>query len=223
MTRWLVVAAWVPGLLTCLVIVGIQVGHHGWPVEVDDAVTRWLVGHRIPMADDVALAVTNAVGPAEILVAAVLVAMTALVRFRSYLRALVVIVTVGGASTLCTALKFAFARARPPIAIQETRETDYSFPSGHVTGTASLIGIAAVVVGVNRGRAVKRWLAGLVIVVVATVGLSRIYLGVHWLTDVLAGILLAAAAVAIGSSVLVTGPPPCLRPGARAAVLDGGN
>ena len=56
-----------------------------------------------------------------------------------------VVAAVGGASALCTALKLHGAR-RPPIGIQETLETDYSFPSGHVTGTVALCGMLVVVV-----------------------------------------------------------------------------
>ena len=49
---------------------------------------------------------------------------------------------------ICWLIKLLVARARPPLTLQETLETDYSLPSGHVTGTVALVGIiAALVVG----------------------------------------------------------------------------
>ena len=63
--------------------------------------TKWLVGHRFPAADQVALAVTDVFGPAETAGAAILLGVVTALKFRSYLSGLVVIVTVGGVSALC--------------------------------------------------------------------------------------------------------------------------
>ncbi len=202
MTRWWSTSVRAAGLLMGLVVIALQVSQHGWLVDVDNAVTAWLVGHRTPAANQIALMVTNAFGPAETACAAALVAAVAVVRFRCFLSGLTVVVAVGGASALCTAMKLLLARNRPPVGIQETLETDYSFPSGHVTGTVALIGMLVVVVGMHQSDAVNRWLACAAVVVVAAVALSRLYLGVHWLTDVLAGVLLGAAAVEIGAAML---------------------
>lgn len=202
MTRWWSTSIRAAGLLMGLVVVALQVRQSGWLVDVDNVVTDWLVGHRSPAADHVALLVTNAFGPAITACAAVLVAAVAVFRFHSYLSALIVVVTIGGASVLCTAMKLLLKRSRPPIGIQETLETDYSMPSGHVTGTVALFGVLVVVVGLGRGKAVSRWLGFAAAVVVVAVALSRLYLGVHWLTDVLAGMLLGSAAVVTGTTTL---------------------
>jgi undecaprenyl-diphosphatase len=202
MTRWWSTSVRVAGLLMGLVVVALQVSQHGWLVDVDNAVIAWMVGHRNPVADHIALTVTNAFGPAETACAAVLVAILAAVRFRSGVSGLTVIAAVGGASALCTALKLLLARARPPIGIQETLETDYSFPSGHVTGTVALFGMLVVVVGMHRRDAVNACLTCTAVMVVAAVASSRLYLGVHWLTDVVAGVLLGSAVVAIGATAL---------------------
>ncbi len=139
MTRWWSTSVRAAGLLMGLVVIALQVSQHGWLVDVDHAVTAWLVGHRTPAANQIALMVTNAFGPAETACAAALVAAVAVVRFRCFLSGLTIVVAVGGASALCAAMKLLLARNRPPIGIQETLETDYSFPSGHVTGTVALI------------------------------------------------------------------------------------
>lgn len=202
MTRWWSTSVRAAGLLMGLVVVALQVSHHGWLVDVDRAVTTWLVGHRSPAADQMAVTVTNAFGPVQTACAAALVAVLAVVRFRSYLSGLTIIACVGGASLSCLAIKLLLARDRPPLGIQESPETDYSFPSGHVTGTLALFGMVVVVVGMHRSDAVTRWLACGAVVVVAAAGLSRLYLGVHCLTDVLAGVLLGSAAVEIGAMTL---------------------
>ncbi len=202
MTGWWSTSFRIAGLLMGLVVVALQVSQRGWLVDVDNAVTAWLVGHRSPVVDQMALMVTNAFGPTETACAAALVAVVAVVRFHSYLSGLTIIAAVGGASALCLAMKLVLARDRPPVGIQETLETDYSFPSGHVVGTVALFGMLAVVVGMHRGEAIKKWLACSALVIVAAVALSRLYLGVHWFTDVLAGVLLGAVAVQIGAKTL---------------------
>jgi undecaprenyl-diphosphatase len=62
---------------------------------------------------------------------------------------------VGGVSALCWLIKLLFGRPRPPIALQKTLETDYSFPSGHVRGTVAPLGILEVVVGLSGSRVAK--------------------------------------------------------------------
>jgi len=201
-TRWWATVVQVAALLAALVVLALQISDHGWLVEVDGTVTKWLVGHRFPAADQVALAVTDVFGPAETAGAAILLGVVTALKFRSNLSGLVVIMTVGGVSALCAALKLLMARARPPIGIQETLETDYSFPSGHVTGTGALLGMFVVVVGMNQSATLKRWLMTAAMAFVAAVAASRLYLEVHWLTDVIAGALLGAAAVGIGATTL---------------------
>jgi membrane-associated phospholipid phosphatase len=190
------------GLLLAVAVLALQVCDRGWLIDVDHSVTGWFVTHRHPAIDHIALAVTNVFGPVETAALAALAAAVVGWRFRSFLLSLTVIVTVGGASVLCSLIKLIVVRARPPMAVQETLETDYSFPSGHVTGTAALFGIIAVAIGLGRSHVVKSLLATLAVLVVSAVGLSRLYLGVHWFTDVIAGALLAAAAVTLGGTTL---------------------
>ncbi|GGU44326.1 hypothetical protein GCM10010211_04860 [Streptomyces albospinus] len=89
------------------------------------------------------------------------------------------------------------ARPRPPVADWAARATGYSFPSGHSTTAALAAGILAWgVLHRTRPGAGRLWCA-LLALWAAGVGLTRIYLGVHWAGDVLAGWFLAAALLAL--------------------------
>lgn len=202
MSTWLATSARVGGLLLGVVVLAIQASRGGWLTGTDHAVTAWLVAHRHPVLDDVALAVTTALGPVEVAVLATAAAVAVGIRSRSALCGLTVLVTVGGSAVLCWLIKMLVARPRPPLAFHETLETDYSFPSGHVTGTAALIGILIVAAGLLGNRAVKALSVIGGVIAVSAIGLSRLYLGVHWLTDVLAGVMLAAAVVTVGAAAL---------------------
>ena len=71
----------------------------------------------------------------------------------------------------------------------------HSFPSGHVTGTAALLGTIAVFLGAGANRAVRTTLAGLV--VTAVVAVLALYTGAHTVSDVIGGMLLGGAIVAL--------------------------
>nr|WP_246279666.1 phosphatase PAP2 family protein [Psychromicrobium silvestre] len=96
-------------------------------------------------------------------------------------------------------IKHLVGRHRPPIADMATGANhSYSFPSGHTLGISVFIFTLAYLVLSRRFSAGRLlvWLLGAVVGIIL-VGLSRIYLGYHWLTDVSASVLLAAAFLGI--------------------------
>jgi undecaprenyl-diphosphatase len=104
--------------------------------------------------------------------------------------ALLMISTLGGI-VLTSVLKDAFERSRPGLFESAYVESSYSFPSGHATIAVGFYGTLTLLV-VWRLRGLRRWavvLGGLVLVLL--IGFSRMYLGVHYPTDVLAGFLAA--------------------------------
>lgn len=112
-------------------------------------------------------------------------------------------ICLAGGAALNFWLKFLFQRSRPDL-FRVVQETGYSFPSGHVIASMCFYGMAAFLImrtiSTWRGRLTVMTLAGILIV---TIGISRIYLGVHYPTDVLAGLAAGSMWVAFCISLLV--------------------
>ncbi|HSP14109.1 MAG TPA: phosphatase PAP2 family protein [Thermoanaerobaculia bacterium] len=108
---------------------------------------------------------------------------------RRFRWAIYVLVTAGGGALLLTELKLYFERARPVLAEQLRRAHGYSFPSGHAMGSTVVAGaltyLAMRVLPTWRQKAAAIAFA---ITFVISVAASRVYLGVHWLSDIAAGI-----------------------------------
>ena len=116
--------------------------------------------------------------------------------------ALMLLLVMGIAIIVNNAIKLTFARARPE-AFFGTLPDSYSFASGHALFSACFF---SVVAGLIEARLTSSWQRAIVWVlacsIMAGVGLSRIYLGVHYLTDVIAGFALAALIVCLVRSVV---------------------
>jgi undecaprenyl-diphosphatase len=95
-------------------------------------------------------------------------------------------------------LKPAFGRGRPPLPLVET--VGLSFPSGHATAGAAL-GVAIALAFLRPGHRRRVWI-GIAVLLAFVMAFSRVYLGAHWLSDVVTGVLLGSVA-AIGSFAIV--------------------
>jgi undecaprenyl-diphosphatase len=108
--------------------------------------------------------------------------------------ALLVLVAVGGGTILNWALKHIFSRPRPDFVAHVVDASSWSFPSGHAMLSAiTYLTIGALLARVEPKRRLKAYLLGLAITLTLLVGASRIYLGVHYPSDVLAGWTVGAA------------------------------
>jgi undecaprenyl-diphosphatase len=108
--------------------------------------------------------------------------------------ALFVLVAVGGGMLLSHLLKMGFDRPRPDLVPHGAMVYTASFPSGHATMAAvTYLTLGALLARVQPRRWLKLYLMGLAVLLTVAVGVSRVYLGVHWPTDVLAGWSLGAA------------------------------
>lgn len=118
-----------------------------------------------------------------------------------YRRATIIAVSVAGAAIINQILKSVFERARPDLWEQLVHESSYSFPSGHAMASAAL-GFA-IIACLWRSR--WRWYGvGVAVIYILFVAFSRLYLGVHYPTDIIAGWAVSGAWVAIVAALLHT-------------------
>lgn len=108
--------------------------------------------------------------------------------------ALLVLVAIVGGTLLSNGLKLGFERPRPDLVPHATQVYTASFPSGHAMLSAvTFLTLGALLARSERSRRISAFIMSLAIVVTLLVGMSRVYLGVHWPSDVLAGWSIGAA------------------------------
>jgi hypothetical protein len=116
----------------------------------------------------------------------------------------IVIGAAVGAELLVQGFKHLYGRARPPVIDRLTVATNFALPSGHALVSIVVLGVlAAVAVLLSHRLAVQAGAVALAIAGTVTIGVSRLYLGVHWVTDVLTGWLLGGAWLALCVTTLV--------------------
>ncbi len=161
--------------------------HNPTVQRIDTAVYEWFGSRRTPATSALFVTITTVGGPVAMsaLVVTVLAVLIARRRFRwaAYLG-----ITAAGGTLLNQLLKFHFLRQRPDLKTAVLDATGYSFPSGHAMSATIILGALAYL----AARSIRAWksksaaLAALATLALA-IGISRLYLGVHWTSDVLAG------------------------------------
>ncbi|MFZ2527975.1 MAG: phosphatase PAP2 family protein [Rhodococcus sp. (in: high G+C Gram-positive bacteria)] len=162
-------------------------------MTVDVAVLDWMLGIREPPITTTATVVTHTGGTVGIAILAT-VATLLLLRASRPQDALMVAGAVLTGWPVMSLLKLLFARTRPPQPERLVDLSTHSFPSGHAMMSAILaVTLAAVLARSSRPQGARRTMlyGGLAGYTVA-VGLTRVYLAAHWLTDVVAGWILGS-------------------------------
>ena len=125
---------------------------------------------------------------------AVLIGGAVLARLKRSWRPLVLLLVVLlGAVSLDRLIKMMVARARPPMSFWATSASGWSFPSGHANESAAVSMSLAHMVAENRSSRIKALAYAIVFAATFLIGVSRVYLGVHWPTDVICGWAIGSA------------------------------
>ena len=195
------------GLVACLVVLGLLAEsiRDKELSALDTFASPFLHGLASPALDNIMQAATflgsNLVIPPLFLLAEV-VLVVALHRPRE---ALFLGIASGGSLALNETMKLFFARPRPQLAWAPVLP-DYSFPSGHTMNSLAVYVALAVVLWSVRGRRVGLASLAAAITLTLVIGVSRIYLGYHYLTDVVGGLLAGTAWLLIVAAAFRTGP-----------------
>ncbi|MGW4364489.1 phosphatase PAP2 family protein [Nocardia takedensis] len=178
----------IAALLTILVTtLTHQVRNNTGLARLDPRIDDWIVAHRTEPLNALARAVT-VLGDTLTLTVITVLTCAWLLRRGHRGDAVLVGVTGAGAALLTFVGKRLIGRARPPAVDRLAFEPSLSYPSGHSLGSMAVLGIVTVALLPRLHRTARRVTAvAAAICFVAAVGLSRVYLGVHWPTDVLAG------------------------------------
>jgi membrane-associated phospholipid phosphatase len=181
-------------------------------VSLDRAVAGWLHTHGTGFATEVLSAVTQ-LGGATVLLVVTLVAALALVLVRRFAHAALMGAALAGGEALNMALKAAFERPRPSFSDPIAAASGFSFPSGHAMVALTVYGaLAFVIAGATKSPRARVLVLATAAVLVLAIGFSRLYLGVHYVSDVLAaygaGIawLMLCGLTLLGASRLRSGP-----------------
>lgn len=189
----LLAAALAAGLLSALVA-GIgatydSVKEADGLARVDRPMLDWMIGHRSPTLDSVVTAFTNIGGPTLLPIIATFVTVLLAWRWRSWTPVAFMLVATAGSLAMTAAGKDLAARVRPPHSLAvPPLENSPSFPSGHTLNSTVIAIVLSylVVLHVDNRRARTSVITALAVYAMA-MGLSRVFLGHHWFTDVVAG------------------------------------
>lgn len=136
----------------------------------------------------------TSLGGVAVLTLFALIAVAFLLIQKKRLSALLLVVGLAGGVALSEGLKAVFERERPPVAYQAVETLNASFPSGHaLLSTVFYLSLGVMLTRAFPQRRLKAFVLGAALVIAMLIGLTRVYLGAHWASDVLAGWSVGAA------------------------------
>jgi membrane-associated phospholipid phosphatase len=181
-------------ITSLLEMVNTNTGFAQW----DASFAQWGADHSTVFSTHFLRDVSTFGGTAFVVGAAVAIAVYELIKERRLAPIGFLILCVGGQFAISNIIKVAVQRERPDV-LRLTGFAGSSFPSGHSTASAACFAAFALLLTRNRSRRVKTVGAAIAIGGAVMIATSRVFLGVHWLTDVLAGLALGWAWFAVSS------------------------
>ena len=202
------------GVVIVFIVFGVAIAmirSNSGVVNVDVAVTRWAAAHATSVSLDVIGWLTLAGSTVGVVAVALATTVFALRRWRRWSLALFFLIVLGGQLLLSNAVKYAVERVRPDAPPFHVLSGP-SFPSGHATAAAATWAAVALVLSRGSSPRMRAILGGTAAGIAVAVACSRVFLGAHWTSDVIGGLLLgwtwfALCAVAFGGRVLRLGAP----------------
>jgi membrane-associated phospholipid phosphatase len=178
------------GLISCLLIIYLiaQLSDEVLEREAfafDRTVLLGIHQYANPTLDRVMLGITN-IGDPHTMVAIAVITFAILLWRRYYQEAKIFVVDCLGGVILSYGLKIVFSKPRPNLWQSAINETSFSYPSGHAVGSTILYGFLAYILATRYPQFSLLIYSG-VVLLIGAIGLSRLYLGVHWPTDIIAG------------------------------------
>lgn len=195
--------------LLLFALIAWEVSSHGALTRLDQQLAEWFNRRAFSPLTDLVLAYTHLHGTIGVLAIGAL-PLWRMLRLRQWLWAADLLLVLPGGMLFNFGLKHVFARLRPSVEDPILVLHSYSFPSGHTIGATLLYAMLAAYLlnqptlagHLSRRRAAV--VIGGALLLVALTALSRVYLGVHFLSDVLAAMLLGLAWFAFWTTVLFT-------------------
>jgi membrane-associated phospholipid phosphatase len=188
-------------LLACAIVLAVALVGVGWVLakvvhddgigRADSGLSRWVAGERNPGLNDVTAFTSEVGGTLTVAALAVLAVAVAALVWRRWREPMLVAVAVAGEVGIFLVVTMLVDRERPPVRHLDEAPPTSSFPSGHTAATIVLWGALAVLANERaRSALVRNLFLVLAFVVPLLVASSRMYRGMHFMTDVLGGMLL---------------------------------
>ena len=190
---FLTIGAVVGAFATTVFVLLAEAVQGGLTQALDERVLHWLAARRSPWLDESMLEITT-IGSGLPLIIFVAIAVIFLWLTRHHWSVYFLLFGTLGGQVLNRLLKEHFERPRPAVVLWEQQVDTFSFPSGHAMSSFIAFGIIAyLVANAVPTRALKRFVWITAALLITLVGGSRMYLGVHYPSDVLAGFLAGLA------------------------------
>ena len=178
--------------------------------NMDVSIATLMRESRNAPADELMTVITM-MGDTMVMAALAIAILGWLVWHKAYRAAWAAGIAIVAAKAFEMAMRLGIQRARP-TELSYSGASIFSFPSGHATMAAVVFGILAVLVSHSMGRWGRAVVYGLCAILVVAIAYSRLYLGAHWLSDVLAGLTFGVVMMATFGVAIEAIPPRRIKP-----------
>jgi membrane-associated phospholipid phosphatase len=194
---WVLVSCYV-GLVAAWYLAGIAITNSPTIItEVDDSVAEWFVDRRTPALDAASLLGSHLAETVVKVAATAVLAVGMKLAWKRWREPLMVVLPLVLEACAFITITIFVDRSRPDVERLDSSPVGSSFPSGHVAAAAAYAAVIIIVYWHTSNRWWRRMAVASTATVVVVVAAARLYRGMHFITDVVAGALLGLASVAV--------------------------